>query len=150
VGDTFTPAQRRHASRLNLTDHIVVLPFVDRRVLASVYRRAALLLQPSNREGFGLPVAEAMSCGTPVVASDLAALREVGGPAAEYCAVGDIERWTGTVSRLLAERREDPEGWQRRRTAGITQSQRFDWREHARRMTAVYRDLLAGQERWGS
>ena len=45
--------------------HIVTLPFLDRRVLAAVYRRAALVLQPSEREGFGLPVAEAMACGTP-------------------------------------------------------------------------------------
>ena len=70
---------------------MTVLPFVDRRVLAAVYRRVALLLQTSDREGFGLPVAEAMTCGTPVVASDLPALREVGGPAATYCPVGDVD-----------------------------------------------------------
>jgi hypothetical protein len=51
---------------------------VDRRVLAAIYRRVALLLQTSDRDGFGLPVAEAMTCGTPVVASDLPALMAQG------------------------------------------------------------------------
>ena len=49
---------------------------------------------PSEREGFGLPVLEALACGTPVVASDIAALREVGGYAAVYCPLDDIEAWT--------------------------------------------------------
>ena len=91
-------------TRLGLEPHIIVLPFLERRVLAAVYRRAAVVLQPSDREGFGLPVAEAMACGTPVVASDLPPLREVGGAMASYCPVGDVEAWTSTVSELLDER----------------------------------------------
>ena len=144
VGDTFRASQRRLAERLRVTDHITVLPFVERRVLAAIYRRAALLLQPSDREGFGLPVAEAMACGTAVVASHLAALREVGGDAATYCSVGSVEQWSTAVSALLDERAGDPARWRGRRTAGITQAQRFDWREHARRMTDVYLELLDG------
>jgi glycosyltransferase involved in cell wall biosynthesis len=143
VGDTFTPGQQQLVARLGLSDHVTVLPFVERRVLAAIYRRAALLLQPSDREGFGLPVAEAQACGTAVIASQLAALREVGGEAAVYCPIGDVPRWTAAVSALLDERAGNPDRWQARRTAGITQAQRFDWREHARRMTDVYRELLA-------
>ena len=146
VGDTFTPDQRHLVSRLQLDDHVTVLPFLERHVLAAVYRRAALLLQPSDREGFGLPVAEAMACGTTVVASDLAALREAGGPAATFCPVGDVPRWTEAVSSLLSERATDPDRWQARRTAGIVQAQQFDWREHARRMTTIYRELTTDQD----
>ena len=67
-----------------------MLPFLDRATLAAVYRRSALVLLPSEREGFGLPVLEALACGTPVVASDIDALREVGGDAVRYCPAEDV------------------------------------------------------------
>jgi glycosyltransferase involved in cell wall biosynthesis len=127
-----------------LSDAVIVLPFVDRRVLAALYRRATLLLQPSEREGFGLPVAEAMACGTPVVASDLSALVEVGGSAATYCPVGDVGAWVSTISELLEERTQTPERWRSRRSDGIARAERFNWREHARRMTELYGELLPG------
>ena len=79
VGGPFTAEQQALVRELGLGEAIVVLPTLDRSTLAAVYRRSALLLMPSEREGFGLPVLEALACGTPVVASDIAALREVGG-----------------------------------------------------------------------
>ncbi|MGH9145753.1 MAG: glycosyltransferase family 4 protein [Vicinamibacterales bacterium] len=142
VGDTFTPNQQRLVARLGLAGHVTVLPFVERRVLAAIYRRAALLLQPSDREGFGLPVAEAMACGTHVIASDLPALREVGGEAATYCPVGNVDRWIQAVTDLLREWEHNGEGWRIRRAAGTAQARRFNWLEHARHMTDVYRELL--------
>jgi glycosyltransferase involved in cell wall biosynthesis len=142
VGSVFTPAQQRLVRRLGLDAAITVLPFVDRRVLAALYRRATLVLQPSEREGFGLPVAEAMACATPVVASRIPALVEVGGQAATYCAVGDIQAWVEAISELLDERSAAPTDWKARRAASLAQSNRFSWREHARRMTVLYRDVL--------
>jgi glycosyltransferase involved in cell wall biosynthesis len=127
-----------------LEHHITVLPFLERRVLAAVYRRAAVVLQPSDREGFGLPVAEAMACGTPVVASDLKPLREVGGTIASYCPVGDVKAWTHAVSELLDERRVDGSAWASRRAAAVADARRFDVLEHARRMLEIYRELLPG------
>ncbi len=144
VGGDFTREQRRRVARLGLDGHITVLPFLERPVLASVYRRATVVLQPSDREGFGLPVAEAMACGTPVVASDLKPLREVGGQVASYCPVGDVEAWAATVSSLLEERRGDGQAWARRRAAGIMDARRFSAIEHARKMLDVYRELLPG------
>ena len=142
VGDTFTPAQARHVEQLGLASAVRVLPFVDRRMLAAVYRRATVLLQPSEREGFGLPVAEAMASGTPVIASRIPALVEVGGQAAMYCPVGDVRAWVSSVSELLDERASAPQDWRERCSASLAQARRFSWREHARRMTILYRDLL--------
>jgi glycosyltransferase involved in cell wall biosynthesis len=142
VGDTFTPAQERQVRRLGLVDAVTVLPFVDRRVLAALYRRATMLLQPSEREGFGLPVAEAMASGTPVVASRIPALVEVGGRAATYCPVGDVGAWVAAISELLDERLVASNDWRARCAASLAQARRFSWREHARRMTELYCDLL--------
>lgn len=142
VGDTFTPTQERQVRQLDLGGAVTVLPFVDRRVLAALYRRATLLLQPSEREGFGLPVAEAMASGTPVVASRIDVLVEVGGRAATYCPVGDVRAWVAAVSELLDERASSSTEWQARCAAGLAWSRRFSWREHARRMTHLYRDVL--------
>ena len=84
---------------------------VPSSTLAAVYRRTALVLLPSEREGFGLPVLEALACGTPIVASDIEPLREVGGAAVEYCASEDLDGWTNAVLQRLSERQEDPGRW---------------------------------------
>jgi glycosyltransferase involved in cell wall biosynthesis len=144
VGGDFTRAQKRQLSRLGLESHVRVLPFLERHVLASLYRRAALVLQPSEREGFGLPVAEAKACGSMVVASDLPPLREVGGEGTAYCPVGDVTAWTETVSELLHERASNSPAWNARSTCGILDARRFDAIEHARLMIDVYRELLPG------
>ncbi|HEY6508918.1 MAG TPA: glycosyltransferase [Vicinamibacterales bacterium] len=142
VGGPLNPAQEQQARRLNLVDRIVSLPFVDRRVLAAVYRRATLVLQPSEREGFGLPVAEALGCGTPVVASDIPALREAGGAAATYCPVADLDAWTAAVGSLLEERALDPHAWAARRAQATGHIQRFSIANHTRGTIAVYRRVV--------
>ena len=143
VGGPFTADQRRLARELGIEEAIVVLPFLDRSTLAAVYRRCALVLLPSEREGFGLPVLEALACGTPIVASDIDALREVGGTAVDYCAPEDIEAWTSTVVRVLAERRDDPALWRARRTAGIERAASFSWSHYTADVVALYRRLAA-------
>ena len=71
VGGPFTAEQRVRARELGVLDAIHVLPFVDRATLGAVYRRSSLALLTSDREGFGLPIVEALACGTPMVASDI-------------------------------------------------------------------------------
>ena len=104
VGGRLTGAQTELAGRLGISAAVISVPFLSHEMLAGVYRRAAVLLQPSSAEGFGLPVVEAMACGTPVVASEIAVLREVGGVATTYCVVADIGAWTSSVISILAER----------------------------------------------
>jgi glycosyltransferase involved in cell wall biosynthesis len=142
VGGALTGAQRRLASQLELDASIIELPFMEKAVLAAVYRQAALVLQPSEGEGFGLPMVEAMACGTVVVASDLPVLREVGGDAATYCPVADIPTWSDSIATLLCERREQPQRWSLYREAGIAQAAKFSWSEYANKMVALYRELL--------
>jgi glycosyltransferase involved in cell wall biosynthesis len=141
VGGPFTAEQRVRVRGLGLADAIVVLPFVDRSTLAAVYRRAALALLPSEREGFGLPLVEALACGTPVVASDIPALREVGGSAASYCPVGDVASWRESVLQLLDERERVPQAWRQRRHIGLERAAEFSWSRYTDRVTDIYRVL---------
>jgi glycosyltransferase involved in cell wall biosynthesis len=142
VGGAFAPTQQGLARALGIAEAIDVLPKIDERLLAAVYRRSALLLQTSDSEGFGLPVIEAMACGTPVVASDIAPLREVGGTAATYSAVGDVEQLTDHVLRLLSERDIDPTLWKTRRQKSLTQSSQFTWAAYAAKMVAIYERVI--------
>ena len=138
VGGVFTPEQARRARELGVANRIVVLPFVSRSVLAALYRRAALVLLPSEREGFGLPLIEAMACGTPVLCTDLPVLREVGGDAAEYCPLGEPSVWAVRVTSLLRERESRPDLWEGRRAAGLARAAAFTWTRYAEAMQDIY------------
>jgi glycosyltransferase involved in cell wall biosynthesis len=137
VGGTFTSEQARRAATLGIDGRINVMPFVSREMLAALYRRAHLVLLPSEREGFGLPVVEAMACGTPVICSDLPVLREVGGDAAEYCPVAQPLAWAQRVDELLLERERHAERWRARQIRGLSRAASFSWQRYAVEMEQV-------------
>jgi glycosyltransferase involved in cell wall biosynthesis len=147
VGGEFTAAQRHLASDLAVAGRIVVLPFLDRAVLAAVYRRASLVLLPSEREGFGLPLIESMACGTPVVASDIDVFREVGGEAASYAPLGDIGAWRRTVVDLLDEQSGKPLQWNGRRATALARASKYSWASYARQMETLYMRLPGAQRK---
>jgi len=146
VGGPFTPEQRQRVRDLGLEGSISELPRLDERTLAAVYRRAAVVVQPSAREGFGLPIIEAMACGTPVIASDIPSLREVAGAAAEFCAVGDVSGWAHTLTRLIEERGQHRERWTTRRTRGRDRARSFGWTVFAGALSRVYQELATDPE----
>ena len=141
VGGPLTSAQQALAIELGLETRISTLPFLEQSVLSAVYRRAALLLLTSDAEGFGLPVVEALGSGTPVVATDLPVLREVGGQAVSYCRPDDLRHWVETVAGLLQERDREPACWTRRRETGLGHAARFSWRTYTDEMVRVYERL---------
>ena len=138
VGGAFTTEQQRLARELGVIDRVSILPTLDDRHLAALYRRAAIVVLPSDREGFGLPVAEALACGAPVLASDLPALREVGGPAAEFCPAADRDAWVREAARLIRERAEHPHLVHARRERALAWAARFTWARFASELSRVY------------
>jgi glycosyltransferase involved in cell wall biosynthesis len=146
VGGPFTAAQADLARALGLTDWISMLPPLDDKTLAAVYRRAAVVILASEREGFGLPVIEAFACGAPVVASDLGVLREVGGTVAEFCRVGDRAAFAQAMAAIVRERLERPERAAIRRTRAIARAQRFTWAHFAGRLATIYLELARATE----
>jgi glycosyltransferase involved in cell wall biosynthesis len=143
VGGRFTPEQADLARALGVGQAVVELPFLHSQTLAAVYRRAEVVLCPSEAEGFGLPLLESMACGTAVVASDLEALREVGGNAIQYAAVGDVHDWTIAVLNLLDELSREHERSAKRRQAGVERAKKFSWQKNADRTVELYRALLS-------
>ena len=143
AGGPFTAQQAALARELKVDGETIVLPFLEPAILAAVYRRATLVLVTSEQEGFGLPLIEAMACGTPVIASDLPVLREVGGDALEFVRIEDVPAWVSMALRLIDERANDSDRWNARRAAGLRQAAKFSWSEYALGYIKAYRHILS-------
>ncbi len=137
VGGEWTPAQREQIDRLGIGRAIQQQRGLNRRTLAALYRQARIVLQPSEAEGFGLPVIEALACGALVVASDIPVLREVGGKGAVFCPAADVPCWVETIGQLLAQSAKAPE-----RAERLAQARRFSWDQHAQTILRAYRRNL--------
>ena len=137
VGGEWTADHRERIARLGLAGAITHVCGLTRSELADVYRRARVVLIPSGAEGFGLPVVEALACGAAVVASDIPALREAGGPAAVFVPVGDVGAWSDLVAMLLTDPAAAPPRADRLAWAG-----RFTWTAHAEIIARAYHRLL--------
>jgi len=138
VGGPFTSEQEAQARHLGVAGRILVLPFLPRGTLAAVYHRAALLILPSDREGFGLPVVEAMAAGLPVVGRDLRVLREVAGDAATFVKGDDADDWARAVLLLLDEQRDSPRAWTARGERARSRAAVFSWHRHAETIARIY------------
>jgi glycosyltransferase involved in cell wall biosynthesis len=135
VGSSLTPAHRRLATQLNVP--VVELPFVDRDVLRAIYGRCAVLLLPSDREGFGLPVIEAFAAGRPAVISDIPALREVSGGMARWVSPDDIRGWVEAIDHAL-----EPEDMAVGEYARRAYAASLTWDEHVRALLPIYDEVL--------
>lgn len=143
AGGRFAPSQRAMIRELALGENIVEMPFLREEELAVLYRRATLLVLPSEREGFGLPIVEAMACGTRVVMSDLPVFREIAGPAGSYCPLHAVDRWVDTILHVAGEQTNDLLRHQYQETA-VRQAGKFSWDTHARTVAAIYRAVAGG------
>jgi glycosyltransferase involved in cell wall biosynthesis len=125
----------------DLRPWVRILEDVSDEELIEFYGRAAVFTYPSIYEGFGLPVLEAMACGTPVVSSNASSLPEVGGDAVLYADPHDAAGFAGQVMRLLS----DADLRQRMVAAGVTRARRFSWRCTAESTLRVYQSVCLGE-----
>jgi glycosyltransferase involved in cell wall biosynthesis len=114
------------------------LGWVPDEDLPAVIGAAALAVQPSLYEGFGLPILEHMACGQVVAASSGSSHPEVGGQAAAYFVPEDTAEMAATIGRLLT----NPAEYQQRRRLSLEQAAKFSWQRAARETIAVYDQLL--------
>jgi glycosyltransferase involved in cell wall biosynthesis len=123
---------------LKLEKDVLLPGYVEALDLPSMYNAAEVFVYPSLFEGFGLPVVEAMACGTPVVTSRGSSLEEVAGDAALLVDPLDERSIAETVIRVLA----DPELRNRLSHAGVTRSSQFSFRNAAQQTVGVYERVL--------
>jgi len=125
--------------KLNLDGAVHFTGRLTREELAQHYYSAQIAVVPSLYEGFGLPAAEAMACGTPVIASTGGALPEVVGDAGMLVPSGRADALAAAIKQLL----NDEQAQQRMREAGRKRVEdKFNWEQAARKTLEVYQEVI--------
>lgn len=118
--------------------HITMVGYVDDQDLAQVYAGAQIFVFPSFYEGFGLPVLEAMACGTPTITSRVSSLPEVGGDAVLYVDPKQSSTIVDAVKKLLLDTTLQGQLVKK----GITHSKKFSWEQSAGQMLHAIRKAV--------
>jgi len=123
----------RRVEELGLEGQVVFTGYVAEEDLPALFSGARLFVFPSLYEGFGLPVLEAMACGTPVVCSNASSLPEVAGDAALLFDPLDVEGMAAAMERILGDERLRTELVER----GLKRARGFSWEKCAQETLAV-------------
>ena len=132
--DARYPEAGETARRLGVADRVEWSGYLDDAGLLKAYQDADTLALLSRYEGFGLPVLEAMACGTPVVCANAASLPEVAGAAARLVAPDDLAGAAAALRDVLT----NPAEAARLRAAGLAQARKFSWRTAAEAVLRAY------------
>lgn len=131
---------RKEINELSLNKQIIMPGFVTQEDIISFYNLSSLYVQPSIYEGFGLPVLEAMSCGSLVVCGNNSSLSEISGNAATFTDVenpGDFAQAIINVMTLSSDKKNEL------RRRGLQQAQKFSWNKAAAQTYAVYEKIIS-------
>jgi glycosyltransferase involved in cell wall biosynthesis len=132
-------AVRDRIEGLGLGGAVRLVPYATDAGLRALYAGAVALVFPSLVEGFGLPVLEAMACGTPVITSNASSLPEVAGDAALLVDPGDTGALAGAMERVLG----DPTLREDLRSRGLRHAKAFTWERTAAEIASLV-DQLSG------
>ncbi len=123
---------------LGLRDDVIFAGYVPDADLPGLYSAADILLMPSQYEGFGFPLLEAMACGTPVICSRASSLPELAGDAARLVDIDDAEELCAAIRQLL----DQPDVRAEMRMRGLARARRFTWEAAACQTASVYRQVV--------
>lgn len=124
------------AKELNIEDNIQWTGYLSDKDLVRTFQEADLLVHPSQYEGFGLPVLEAMACGTPVISSNASSLPEVAGDAAILVNPNDINAYAENIIKVL----NNSELADKLSKKGLEQASKFSWEKNAQATLTIYTD----------
>lgn len=129
----------QEARKLGLGPHLVHVPWISDELLPHVYAGADVLVLPSFLEGFGLPIVEAMACGTPVICARAGSIPEVAGGAALLFDPSSPEDLADKIEQVLSSRSVAEE----LRRGGFVRAKQFSWKRMALLHLDIYNQLLA-------
>jgi len=133
-----TPALSRWIERNQMCSRVDFVGIVPEARMPSLYRGATALIFPSLYEGFGLPILEAMACGTPVVTSNITAMPETAGDAALLVDPRSLEQMADAIKQIVA----DNSLRQRMRERGIARAAQFSWQTACSRVDRLLTDSV--------
>ncbi|HWZ15279.1 MAG TPA: glycosyltransferase family 1 protein [Mucilaginibacter sp.] len=122
---------------LNLREKVALLGFISEEELISLYSLAEVMLYPSLYEGFGIPVLEAMACGTPVIGSTSASIPEIAGNAALLVDPVNVSELTYAITKMCADNLLRQEY----RARGHKRAAEFSWQKVAQETLSIYNSL---------
>jgi glycosyltransferase involved in cell wall biosynthesis len=135
----FTPDPRRIARELAIEHRVTFTGWIDEADKPSLYTAATGFVFPSLYEGFGLPVLEALACGTPTITSDVSSLPEVVGQAGLLVSPGNEAELTAAMESLLL----DSTLREKLQHMALEQADRFSWQQTAQATVGAYDHALA-------
>ncbi len=135
-GTSVFPDMRRYAHQLDIEDSLRWIGYVDEADMPSLYRLAEVFVYPSMYEGFGLPVLEAMACGTPIIANAIDVMREIVGDGAFL--VENAREMAGAILALVNQKQV----YDSMANQGLARATHFNWRKTAKATLAVYEQVL--------
>lgn len=138
VGASFSSDESQRIKHLSLEGKVISVQ-ADQSELIWLYRHAQALVYPSWREGFGLPILEAMRSYCPVLCSDIPSSREIASNHASFFKPGNPK---DLLSKLIALLSQDAEMRRRRLSAALVHSSQFTWKQTAQRTCDLYLRVL--------
>jgi glycosyltransferase involved in cell wall biosynthesis len=132
------PNLKRAIAESGMEESVVPTGWVTEEDKPALYTLASLFVYPSFYEGFGLPVLEAMACGTPVVVSRAASLPEIAGEAGLLVDPEEVTQMAQAIISVLSDETLRLE----LREKGLAQAQRFSWQKTAQQTLAAYQEVL--------
>lgn len=129
--------ERNHIE--NIRDNIVMPGYIVNSDLPYIYNNAYAFLYTSLRESFGIPLLEAMACGTPVITSNTSSMPEIGGKDAILINPENSDEITEMMLRLET----DQDFYEQQRQIGLERTKLFSWRKTAKNLLKLYQEVYS-------